>query len=169
MAEHSSRADEWVALATEKYFLMVYRLAYARTHSRQDAEDITQDVMMKLIAHAAGIESEDHLRAWLLRVTVNQSISLFRSAWRRLTLPLNEQVLHEETTAEYSELDEALRTLNEKMRVAVHLFYFERMSVNEIADVLNISADAVKTRLHRARKKLKIELMAERGTDDVCK
>ena len=46
MSGHSSRADEWIALAIGKYLDMVYRLAHARTGSRQDAEDVTQEVML---------------------------------------------------------------------------------------------------------------------------
>lgn len=161
MTHSPSPADAWISLATEKYLLTVYRLAYARTRSHADAEDVTQEVMLKLIAHAAEIRSESHLKAWLIRVTVNQSISLFRSAWHRLTLPLEEQTLSAPSAENYAELDDALRTLRPNLRVVVHLFYYEHMSVAEIADALQLHPEAVKSRLHRARKALKIELTDE--------
>lgn len=167
MTQRPSPSDDWIALATEKYLITVYRLAYARTRSRQDAEDVTQEVMLKLIAHASEIKSESHLKAWLIRVTVNQSISLFRSAWRRLTLPLNEQALHDVQSQAHSQLDDALRALSPKLRVVIHLYYYERMSVKEIADALQLHPEAVKSRLHRARKALKIELTEEGRHDDV--
>ena len=168
MSGHSSRADEWISLATGKYLDMVYRLAHARAGSRQDAEDVTQEVMLKLVNHAGEIESERHLKAWLIRVTVNQGNSLFRSAWKRLTAPMNEAVLANLPGPPPNDrLDEALSHLNPNLRIAIHLFYYEDMSINEIAETLHIRPAAVKVRLSRARKILRDELAGEGGVTDV--
>ena len=168
MMEHSSRADEWIALAMDKYLSMVYRLAYARTCSRQDAEDVTQEVMLKLVSHAHEITSEEHLKAWLLRVTANQSISLFRTAWRRLTLPLNDAVLEARLPEPpHDALDEALQSLNPDLRTVIHLYYYEDMSTAEIADTLHIRPEAVRKRLSRARKLLQDRLSGEGRMTDV--
>lgn len=168
MTNRASRADEWIDLAAGKYLNTVYRLAHARTQSRQDAEDVTQEVLLKLVAHADRIESEAHLKHWLIRVTVNQSASLFRSAWRRLTMPLNEAVLESAgPPAADPDLDAVLQGLNRNLRTVVHLFYYEDMSVAEIADALHIRPEAVKTRLSRARKLLRTQLTEEGRTNDV--
>lgn len=168
MSTPSSRADEWIALAMGKYLTTVYRLAYARTRSRQDAEDVTQEVMLKLVAHAAEIESERHLKAWLLRVTANQSISLFRSAWRRLTLPLNDAVLaSQQLSPPHDQLDEALQALSRDLRTVIHLYYYEDMSTAEIAETLHIRPEAVRKRLSRARKLLQDRLSEEGRMTDV--
>jgi len=165
MENQTSRQKEWTKLAVEKYLDMVYRLAYARTGSRQDAEDISQNVMLKLVIHAAEIESEQHLKHWLIRVTVNESIGLFRSAWRRLTTPMDLSRLPEKAhTKDNTALDEALSALSPKLRVVVHLYYYEDMTTAKIAETLKVKPDAVRERLHRARKKLRQQL-TERGGD----
>ncbi len=169
MSEHSSRADEWISLAMERYLDMVYRLAHARMGNRQDAEDISQDVMLKLMKHADGIESETHLKAWLIRVTVNQSNNLFRSAWRRLTSPLEDWMpdASREDTPSCAVLDDALEKLTPNLRTVVHLFYYEELSVEEIAACLQIRPETVKVRLSRARKMLKKHLTNGGGHGDV--
>lgn len=168
MYEHSSRADEWISLAMDRYLDMVYRLAYARTGFKQDAEDISQEVMLKLMKHASQIENESHLKAWLIRVTVNQSNSLFRSAWKRLMMPLEEGVLKEVETLEDDDcLDEALEKLSLNLRTVIHLYYYEEMSMQEIAESLGIRAETVKVRLSRARKILKQHLTEKGGHRDV--
>lgn len=167
MMDHSSRADEWIALALDRYLGTVYRLAYARTRSRQDAEDVTQEVMLKLVSHAHEITGEEHLKAWLLRVTANQTTSLFRTAWRRLTLPLNDAVLPVQTPQPPNDaLDEALGMLNRDLRTVIHLYYYEDMSTAEIAHTLHIRPEAVRKRLSRARKLLQNRLTGEGRMQD---
>ena len=169
MPQHSSHTDEWVTLAMTKYFPTVYRLAYARTRSRWDAEDVTQEVMLKLIAHSGSIRDEDHLKAWLLQVTAHQSVNLFRSAWRRLTSPLNEAALGTPPTPVHDELDDALQALSRDLRTIIHLYYYEDMSSAEIAGLLHISPEAVRKRLSRARKQLQRTLSEEGGERHAAK
>ena len=167
MDKHSLRANEWINIAMEQYLDMVYRLAYARTCSKQDAEDISQEVMLKLIKHSGQIRDEEHLKAWLIRVTANQSSSIFRSAWRRLTVSFEENIPEETQDRENDALDEALGELSGNLRTVVHLYYYEGMTVGEIAETMGIRTDAVKMRLVRARKILKKEMTRMGGHDDV--
>ena len=67
MNENTWDGRGWTALAMERYLTMVYRLAHARTGSVQDAEDVAQDVMLRLSRHERSIRSEEHLKAWLIR------------------------------------------------------------------------------------------------------
>ena len=166
MQKHSLRANEWTRLALERYLDTVYRLAYARTRSRQDAEDVSQEVMLKLCRNADRIESESHLKHWLIRVTVNECANLFRSPWRRRTLPLEEGMLREadDAPAPNDRLDAALEKLKPNQRTVIHLFYYEDMSTEEIARALGVRPAAVRERLHRARKKLK-QLLAGKEAD----
>ena len=154
---NSLRANEWTRLALDRYLDTVYRLAYARTRSRQDAEDVSQEVMLKLCRNADRIESESHLKHWLIRVTVNECANLFRSPWRKRTLPLEEGMLREtsDLPAPSDHLDAALEKLKPDQRTAIHLFYYEDMSTEEIARALGVKPTVVRERLHRARKKLK--------------
>lgn len=102
---------------------MVYRLAYAQTRSRHDADDIFQEVFLQTVRKRPVFDSVEHEKAWLLRVTLNCLKSHWRMAWRRHDTPLDDRIPFPEP--EDSALDEALRRLTPKYRAAVHLFYYE--------------------------------------------
>lgn len=131
----------------------VYRLAYARTGSREDAEDVTQETFLRLVRTAPEFADEDHCRAWLLRVAMNCAGDLFRSAWRRHTRPLEEA--EQVPAPEEGGVLEAVLALPERYRAPIHLFYYEGLSTAEIAAVLGKSEGAVRTRLSRARTMLR--------------
>ena len=159
MNENTWDGRGWTALTMERYLTMVYRLAHARTGSVQDAEDVAQDVMLRLSRHERSIRNEEHLKAWLIRATVNRANSLFRSAWRRKTLPLKAAARTERPEPpQHDALTVALSALSPKQRVVVHLYYYEEMRVDEIAAALGIRPDAVKMRLSRARAELRRRL-----------
>lgn len=136
----------------EIYGKTVYRLAYSRTRSVADAEDIYQEVFLRYFRKRPRFESEEHRRAWLLRVTVNRANSLFGSAWFRNTVPLEECVSYSQP--EERVLDEALRQLRPKDRILLHLFYYEELSSKEMAALLNRRESTVRTQLTRARRRL---------------
>ena len=141
-----------------EYGPSIYRLAYARTGSRSDAEDVMQDVFLKLLRAKPQFRDEEHCRAWLLRVTANRAADLYRSAWRRRTQPLADEQSGREPEPEAGDVLEAVLSLPAQYRTAVHLFYYEELSVAEIAAILHQSEGAVKTRLHRARAMLRDKL-----------
>jgi RNA polymerase sigma-70 factor (ECF subfamily) len=136
----------------EMYGKTVYRLAYSQTRSKTDAEDIFQDVFLRYFRKRPEFDSEEHRKAWLLRVTLNQSKSLFRSAWFRHTVPLEDQMVFDEP--EERELDEALAQMKSGERKLLHLFYYEGLSVREIGQLLNRKESTVRTQLTRARRHL---------------
>ena len=145
-------------ILAETYRSMVYRIALNFYRNPQDAEDTTQEVMLKLYLRTESFENQNHARNWLIQVTLNHCRSVWRSPWRqRMSL--------EELTAaipfscsEDEELFQAVMDLPEKHRTVLYLFYYEDMSVREIAQVLKLSETAVTSRLSRARKALKDEL-----------
>lgn len=133
----------------------VYRLSYARTGSAADAEDVMQDVFLRLLTKAPRFADDDHAKAWLFKVTINRSRDLFRSPQRHV-LPLEAAPDRVEGRDPLpGETLEAVLTLPAKLRTAVHLFYYEELSVEEIAHLLGITPGAVKTRLSRARGRLR--------------
>lgn len=143
----------------DKYSNMVYRLAFSRTNSRYDADDILQTVFLKLVKSNVEFRDDEHIKAWLIRVTLNTSKNLLLSAVRRLTLPLEDTLAFE--MKEKSEVYYAVMQLSVKYRTVIHLFYYEGYSVLEIAKLLDTKEATVKTRLNRARQKLKAELKGE--------
>lgn len=143
------------------YGATVYRLAYAQTRSRHDADDIFQEVFLRVTQHHPIFDSEAHEKAWLLRVTLNCLKSHWRAAWRRHDVPLDERIPF--PAPEENALDEALRQLAPKYRAAVHLFYYEGYSAEEIARMTGEKPSAIRTRLTRARAQLRGLL---KGEDD---
>lgn len=136
----------------KRYGNTVYRLAYSQTRSTADAEDIYQEVFLRYFQKRPEFESEDHRRAWLLRVTLNRARSLFASAWFRKTVPLEDCIGF--TEPESVQLDDALRRLPQKDRTLLHLFYYEQLSTKEMAEILSRKESTVRTQLTRARRKL---------------
>jgi RNA polymerase sigma-70 factor (ECF subfamily) len=148
MTIQSFRADDCIDEVVGKYKDMVYRLALAQTKNKHDADDVFQDVFLRYISKPRIFESEEHRKAWLIRVTINRSRSLWAS-WFRKTEPLDESIAYE-TEAE-DNIFEYLALLPQKYRSVIHLFYYEEMSVKEISVILNAKESTVRTWLTRAR------------------
>ena len=138
----------------ERYGDMVWRLALARTGRRQDAEDVFQEVFLRCVKNADRLENGEHARAWLIRCTINCSKSLFTSAWRRNTVPLEEDLLAP-MEEEQREVYAAVLALPQLYRTAIHLHYYEGLSVAEIAALTGSREGTVKSWLHRGRTLLK--------------
>ena len=139
-----------------KYFNTVYRLALSQTCNVSYAEDVTQDVFLKYWQKKDTLKSDEHIKAWLIRVTINQSKSVFMSSWFRKTVPLSEEITFD--SEEKSDVYFAVQELPLKYRTVVHLFYYEDMGIKEISACLNIKESTVKSQLHRGRKMLKTVL-----------
>lgn len=148
--------------AVRRYADMVYRLAVVNTRDQYEAEDAFQEVFVKLFRYKDSITSEEHLKAWLIRVTVNQCRTMATSAWNQKKVPMEsvaefadetaEEVCNAmETAEEYEEVYDAVKSLPEKYREVIHLFYYEDLAISEIARVLNRNEATVKTQLKRGR------------------
>lgn len=151
------------AAVLSRYADMVYRLAFARTKSRYDADDILQEVFLRYIRSAPDFQEEEHCRAWLIRTTVNCSKTLLMSAWFRKTVPLDDTLVAE--MRETGEVYDAVLRLPKAYRTVVHLYYYEGYSVAEIGGLLGCKEATVKTRLHRARNLLRDTLKGEAVID----
>lgn len=143
-----------------RYSDMVYRLAFARTGNRSDAEDLYQEVFLRYLTKAPAFTSEDHRKAWLLRVAVNCANRFHTAPWRRRTEPLSEAL--SVPAPEGEDLWEELRRLPERDRTVLHLYYYEDMTTEEIAKLLDRNPATVRSQLLRARAKLK-KLLVEEG------
>lgn len=143
----------------------VYRLAYARTGSRADAEDVMQEAFLRLVRHRPAFDSEAHAKAWLLRVASNCAADLFRLPWRKREEPLDEDVSAPEEPGEGS-VTQAVLSLPARYRIPIHLYYYEGYSVAEIADITGKSEGTVKSHLFRARALLRDKLKEEDCIED---
>lgn len=146
--------------AVEHWGDLVWRLALARTANVCDAEDVFQEVFLRYFRHEDRFDSDEHRKAWLIRCTVNRAKSLLASPWRNRTVPLDiaAQVGVED---EYREVYGAVLSLPAKYRAVIHLFYFEGLSVAELAAALGCAEGTVKSRLSRGRVLLREALKEE--------
>lgn len=162
------RADSYVVdteAAVRTYADMVYRLACLNTNNKETAEDVFQTVFLKLVSHQESIISEEHLKAWLIRVTINQCKSVATTAWNRKRASYEDTMLMEEPEEQedFSDVYEAVRELPDKYRDVIHLFYYEQLTVKDIAGILDTKEATVKTWLSRGRKLLGEKLKEEYG------
>lgn len=142
----------------------VYRLALCRMQNVADAEDVYQDVFLSLLRQSERDWDGEYLKAWLIRTTLNRCADLYRFRLRRPVLSLDDvPELAQGANESGAEVWEAVNRLPEKLRIPVHLHYGEGYSTEEIADMTGVPAATVRTRLHRARGKLK-DLLG--GLDD---
>ena len=132
-----------------QYAGMVYRLAFARSGRKEDADEIFQEVFLRYVKKRPDFESEAHCRAWLIRVTINCAKKLWQSPWRRRTVPLEEEPAFEsqETVGLYWEL----KRLPPKYRQVIHLYYYEDLTAEEIGRLLHRKSSTVRTQLTRPR------------------
>ena len=135
----------------------VYRLALCRLQNAADAEDVYQDVFLRLLEQGANRWDGEHLKAWLIRTALNRCADLGRLRRRRgETLSLEEVPdMARPVDEAAAELWDAVARLPEKLRTAVHLFYGEGYESGEIGALLGIPAATVRSRLRRARAELK--------------
>lgn len=155
-----------VEVLIEMYKNNIYVIAFNVCQNAHDAEDVVQDTFIQYISSKKDFETEEHIRAWLIRVAINKAKNKKTSFFRRNTMPLEDymETLNFESL-ETTELFEAVMKLPEKYRVVIHLFYYEDYSVNEIAVIQKISAGNAKTRLSRGRMLLK-QTLKEAWKDD---
>lgn len=155
----------------DKYADMVYRIAVNETGSREDAQDIFQEVFLRLVCYRDRIANEEHLKAWLIRVTINCAKKQKRSFWNRKVSSVEESEkeqsdqkaanAYETVENADSPVSRAVRELPEKYRSVVYLFYYEELSIAQIGKLLGEKESTVKSRLYRARETLKIRLKGE--------
>ena len=143
---------------TRKYFDMIYKLAFNQTKKHADADDVVQEVFLRYINNKVEFKSEEHIKAWLIRVTINCCKSIFTSSWFKRTEGLSEDIPVQFETQEESDVYTATAELPKKYRAVIHLYYYEDMSVSEISKCLNRNESTIKSQLHRARALLKTKL-----------
>ena len=154
--------QELVTLYQGSLFAMAFNIC----KNIQDAEDVVQETLVQYIKTKKEFESDQHVRAWLIRVAINKAKNINHTFWRRNKLPIEdymETLVFE--TSEAENLFETVMQLPEKYRIVIHLYYYEDYAVSEIANILKLTESNVKIRLSRGRGMLK-ETLKEEWNDD---
>ena len=148
--------NEFIRNVIDKYSNTVFRVSYQYVRNRQDAEDTLQEVLLQLFDYVrrAEFQSDEHVKAWLIRVTINKSINVAKSNARRQKKEsfVNREV---KTDPKFDDLDYELSKLSADDREIIYLRYYEGYSAREIAELMNMTEQAVFKRLSRARNQLK--------------
>ena len=137
----------------------IYRLVYSYMKNTYDTDDIIQNVFIKLYNQFHLLNDDEHIKRWLIRVSINECKSHFLSSWRKKIIPLDnkfdDEFMTQETLYGDNDILQAVLTLPKKYRIVVHLYYYEDYKIAEIAEVLKIKETTIQTQLQRAREKLK--------------
>lgn len=155
--------DEQFTRCVQENMNTVFRVAFSYMKSRTDADDITQNVFLKLFKENKDFDDDAHVRHWLIRVAINECKKTLLHPWRR-SEPLEDYAATLTfSTPEHSELFYAVMNLPKKYRVAVFLYYYEDYTTDEISQLLGIPSATVRTHLKRGREHLKITVMEANG------
>ena len=142
----------------KKYIDTVFRVAFSYLKNRDDADDVTQNVFLKLYRQTKPFDSEDHIRHWLIRVAVNESKSLLRAPWRQTESFEEYAATLSFADPERSALFYAVMALPKKYRLPIYLYYYEGYSTAELAETLKMPKGTVCVNLKRGRELLKQSL-----------
>ncbi|HOZ55114.1 MAG TPA: sigma-70 family RNA polymerase sigma factor [Clostridia bacterium] len=141
----------------KNYSNMIYRLAFSMLKNKDDSEDVYQEVIIKFCKHSEEFIDEEHEKAWLIRVTVNQCKSLLRLTWYKNRVEIDEDI--PQLDKEKDDIYYAVSELPVKYRTVIHLFYYEQYKISEIANILKEKESTIKSQLMRARNLLKNKIV----------
>ena len=148
------------AAFVQRYSGMILRLCFTYSLGRADAQDICQNVFLKLLQSDRRFDGEGETRAFIIRVTINECKDVLKSGWRRRSVPLDELIEREVPflPSEDTGVLAAVQRLPVRYREAVYLHYYEGYNAEEIAAMVGAKPAAVRQRLARAREKPRKEL-----------
>lgn len=162
-----------IELIADRYLDSLYYIAVNYCKNADDASDAVQNAFLKLINTDTVFTDDEHVRRWLIRVTINECKRFWQSFWRRNIVSL--EMLHDANENDpifrlnedcdpvsANEIWEAVTSLPSKYSVVLHLHYYEGFNVAEIGEMLNLSPSNVQIRLYRGRKKLK-DVLEKKG------
>lgn len=144
----------------EKYSKLLFRIAFLHLGNTHDAEDVLQNVFIKLLYHSPDFKDDEHETAWLIRVTQNHCKNVLKSSSYKKNCELNDEITADSVSdiAKALDISMKIKALPANYKTAIFLYYYEDLTTEEISKILKISRSAVKMRLKRGRELLKSEL-----------
>ncbi|MWC29703.1 sigma-70 family RNA polymerase sigma factor [Paenibacillus sp. MMS18-CY102] len=158
MDASTSSSHAYISNLIHTYGDMIYRLSLTYLRNLQDAQDVCQDVYIKLFKNMRDFNDTEHEKAWVIRVTINTCKDAIKSPWKRWFLPVADD-LYSITSDDQLDVVSFVLTLPRKYRLVIHLYYFEGYQCNEIAELLSLKEGTVRTQLKRAKELLKTKMI----------
>jgi RNA polymerase sigma-70 factor (ECF subfamily) len=150
--------EEYFNLLVTKYTDMVLRLAFTYLKNMSDAQDLCQEVFLRLYKHQATFKDKDHEKAWIIRVTINACKDVMRSQWKKRFF-LDDEIIVPIENEENKEIVSLVLELPIKYRSVIYLYYFENYSTVEVANILGRNEATIRTQLKRARELIKSKMI----------
>ena len=144
--------EEQFSHLAKKYMDTVFRLAFNYLKSQSEADDITQEVLIKIYRTDKDFENEEHIKHWLIRVTINECKKAFLSPWKRIEPIEDYASTLSFTSPEHGELFYAVMDLPKKYRVPIFLYYYEDYSCEEISSFLITSEKQSRKKMQKVVK-----------------
>lgn len=165
MLDVASNPSDAVEQALNRFGNDILRLAYSYMKSRDDAEDIVQEVLIRFMQSAKQFRDEQHVKAWLLLVAANLCKDKLKTSQRKkeVAMPEGYEVAVSEVQEEDSNIGQMVSSLPDKYRIVIHLYYYEEYTTKEIAEILQKKEATVRSLLKRGREKLEKMMKGEAG------
>lgn len=158
--------NEYVSELMNKYADSVLRMCYIYLKDYHLAEDVTQKTFMRVMKHYGKFRKESCEKTWIMKIAINLCKSQLKNRWnRRVNFNNIPELAYDEDydgALDRQEVFDKITKLKTKYREVILLYYYQEMSISEIATVLKLKESAVKVRLFRAREQLKLDLKEDR-------
>ena len=148
----------------DEYSNMIFQIAYQNLFNKSDSEDVTQEVFIKLINNLENLNNQKHIKAWLIKVTINLSKDYNKSFWNKNTTSIDEELKYFDK--ENQNVLKELSKLSYEYRNIIYLYYYQGYKIKEISEILSMNQNTVSSYLTRARKELK-HILEEGGEVNV--
>lgn len=156
----SGHMNNYITDIYDRHVDTVYRVCFSIMDNKQDAEDAVQSTFVKFVESKKSFIDIEHEKAWLIVTARNTCIDLRRKWWRKKVVDYDLSTVGSigKDSFKYNDLEEKMRKLPSTHRLILYLYYYEGYKVAEIANMLKMNINTVKTRMRSARKRLKIEI-----------
>lgn len=152
------RSTEETKACVEKYSRLVFGLALSNTGLKADAEDVFQETFLAYHRYTGSFNDDEHIKAWLIRTTINMSRRVTSSSWRKRRSSLEQEPQNDDFTLKTEEqtvIHNAVNSLPDKYRIPIWLFYFAGLPTKSISKALKVTDSTIRSRLSRGREMLK--------------
>ena len=155
-----NHSEEEIKELVEHYSSLIFRISYCILCNPQDAEDAVQETFLRYLTKAPEFESEEHRKAWLIRVSANICKNMQMFKLKRETVSIDD-IENVGIARDDFELFELIMSLPAKYKIVMTLYYVEGYKSKEIAEIIDVNEDAVRKRLQKGRELLKVEFEKE--------